>query len=121
MAFVIVTAIASVTASIFQCTPIHKAWDTAAIRGSCININALFLASAGLDVFQDALIYVLPFKMLYELQIPKRQKIALTMVFAVGGLLVITGIVRLHYLKDAQNTSDPSCKFQFSLLTIGGI
>ena len=111
MALVIVSAFACVLASIFQCNPIHKALDAAGtVPGYCINVNALFFANAGLDIFQDALIYILPMKMLYKLQIPKCQKIALTMVFAVGGSVVITGMIRLNSLKIAQNTPDPSCR-----------
>ena len=108
IAFVILNTTASALASTFQCTPIHKAWN--AIPGSCINVNALFFANASLDIFQDAVIYVLPMRMLYHLQIPGRQKIALMGVFAVGGFVVITGMIRLNFLKEAQNTPDPSCK-----------
>ena len=111
MAFVIASAVACVMASIFQCTPIHKAWDAAkVVPGVCLNVNALFFANAGLDIFQDAVIYILPMKMLYEIQIPKRQKVALMLVFAVGGFVVVTGMVRLNSLKVAQNTPDPSCE-----------
>ena len=118
MIFVITSSMASVVASIFQCAPIHKAWDAAGtVPGSCINVNALFFANAGLDIFQDGVIYILPMRVLYQIQIPKRQKIALMGVFAVGGFVVITGMVRLNFLKRAQNTPDPSCKpFLSSLL-----
>ena len=53
-------------------------------------------------------------RMLYQIQIPRRQKIALMGVFAVGGFVVITGMVRLNFLKVAQNTPDPSCKHIFT-------
>ena len=111
MIFVVISATASVLASMFQCRPIHKAWDAVGqFRGSCLNVNSLFFANAGLEIFQDALIYVLPMRMLYQIQIPLRQKIALMGVFAVGGFVVITGMVRLNFLKVAQNTPDPSCE-----------
>lgn len=95
-----------------QYLPMHSCAQSLdlSISGSCIDVNALFLANAGLDMFQDAFIYVLPVRMLYQLQVPRRQKIALMLVFAVGGFVVITGMVRLNYLKAAQNTPDPSCK-----------
>lgn len=116
IAVVTATAIGSVTASIFQCTPVRKAWDSD-IAGSCIDVNALFFANAGLDIFQDAFIYILPMRMLYQLQVPRRQKIALMLVFAVGGFVVVTGMVRLNSLKVAQNTPDASCKqLSFKLL-----
>ena len=108
MAFVVLSTTASALASTFQCTPIDKAWNV--VPGSCINVNALFFANAALDIFQDAVIYVLPMRMLYHLQIPGRQKIALMGVFAVGGFVVITGMIRLNFLKKAQSTSDASCK-----------
>ena len=112
MVFVITTAFACVMASTFQCSPIRKAWDAAGtVPGHCINVNALFFANAALDIFQDAVIYILPMKMLYRLQVPKRQKIALMMVFAVGGFVFITGMVRLSSLRVAQNTPDPSCPY----------
>ena len=111
MAFVVVTTTAFVVANIFQCTPIHKAWDAAGvIPGACYNVSALFLANAALDIFQDAFIYVLPMRMLYRIKIHKRQKIALIMVLAVGGFVVITGLIRLNSLRVAQNAPDPSCK-----------
>ncbi len=112
MTFVLVSCVATISASVFQCIPVHKAWDTTGkVEGHCINVNALFYANAGLDIFQDALIYVLPMRMLYQLQVPQRQKIALMGVFAVGGFVVITGMVRLNFLKVAQNTPDPSCVY----------
>ena len=117
MAFVVTSASASMLASIFQCQPIHKAWDAEGkVPGHCFNVNALFYANAGLDIFQDALIYVLPMRMLYQIQIPRRQKIALMMIFAVGGFVVITGMIRLNSLKVAQNTPDPSCTVLLPLL-----
>ena len=112
MAFTLVSCLAICAAGIFQCIPIHKAWDaTGQVKGHCINRNALFFANAGMDISLDAIIYVLPMRMLAQLQIPKRQKAALMGVFAVGGFVVITGMIRLNYLKQAQNTPDPSCKY----------
>lgn len=111
MAIVIISAFASLLACIFQCSPIHKAWDTTGlVEGTCINVNALFYANAGLDIVQDLIIYILPMKMLYQIQIPRRQKYALIIVFAIGGFVVVTGMIRLYYLKGAQNSTDPSCK-----------
>jgi hypothetical protein len=115
MAFVIASALACCLASIFQCTPIDRAWSVQKLgEGHCINVNGLFYANAGLDIFQDLVIYILPMNMLYHIQIPKRQKYALMLVFAVGGFVVITGAIRLYYLQGAQASDDPSCMFPSS-------
>ncbi|ESZ95479.1 hypothetical protein SBOR_4133 [Sclerotinia borealis F-4128] len=109
MAFVILTSFSFVIATVFQCTPISKAWEQPATdNGHCIQVNAMFYANAGLDIFQDLVIYVLPMRMLYQIQIPKRQKYALMVVFAVGGFVVVTGMIRLYYLQGAQASQDPS-------------
>ncbi|KAM3076961.1 hypothetical protein ACMFMG_003572 [Clarireedia jacksonii] len=109
MGFVILTALSSCLASIFQCTPIKKSWSLDKHSpGHCINVNALFYANASLDIFQDLVIYILPMNMLYHIQIPKRQKYALMLVFAVGGFVVVTGAIRLYYLQGAQASDDPS-------------
>lgn len=120
MGIVIASCIASVFAALLQCTPVRKAWDIAGtLPGSCINVNALFFANAGLDIFQDTMIYLLPMRMLYHLQIPKRQKIALIVLFALGGFVILTGMVRLTSLKKAQNTLDPSCALHQTPKSIG--
>ncbi|KAF7957017.1 hypothetical protein EAE96_004338 [Botrytis aclada] len=109
MVFVALTSLSCVIATIFQCTPISKAWEQPVTdKGHCIQVNALFYANAGLDIFQDLVIYVLPMKMLYAIQIPRRQKYALMIVFAVGGFVVVTGMIRLYYLQGAQASQDPS-------------
>ncbi|TGO29828.1 hypothetical protein BPAE_0010g00110 [Botrytis paeoniae] len=109
MAFVALTSLSCVIATIFQCTPISKAWEQPVTdKGHCIQVNALFYANAGLDIFQDLVIYILPMKMLYSIQIPRRQKYALMIVFAVGGFVVVTGMIRLYYLQGAQASQDPS-------------
>ena len=61
-------------------------------------------------IFQGAFLYVLPMTMLSQLQVPRRQKIALMLVFAIG---VITGMVRCNYVKVAQDTPDTTCKQPF--------
>lgn len=110
MAFVLGTCISSVVADIFQCTPIHKAWRTS-VEGTCINQVALYVANAGLNITQDLLIYFLPVPMLWNLNMPRRQRTALILVFVVGAFVVITGMIRLKSLFVASSGTDPTCKF----------
>jgi hypothetical protein len=116
MGFVIATFIASVIAGLFQCNPIAFAWDKTIEGGTCFNVTALFYANAGLNIFQDVFIYILPMRMLWEIQIPRKQKIALIAVFAVGGFVCVTGMLRLNSLKTASVSQDPTCKYSSSVL-----
>jgi hypothetical protein len=113
VAFVMATIVSCVVAGVFQCNPIAFAWDKTIPGGTCFNVTALFYANAGLNILQDVFIYVLPMKMLWEVQIPRKQKIALIIVFVVGGFVCVTGMLRLDSLRTASISKDPTCKQTF--------
>jgi hypothetical protein len=107
MAFVIATGFSCTVAGIFQCDPIRKAWLTD-LPGKCFNQPSLFIANAGLNIAQDLIIYGLPIPMLWKVQRPLKERIALTGIFVVGGFVCITGMVRLESLKLASISKDPT-------------
>lgn len=109
MVFVGLTALGCTVAGLFQCDPIRKAWLTD-LPGTCFNQTALFVSNAALNIAQDVIIYFLPVPMLWKLQLPLKQRVALILVFALGGFVVVTGIMRLQSLKFASVSSDPTCK-----------
>lgn len=113
LAFVVLTVVAYIFVCIFQCSPISFAWNKHQ-DGSCINQSAYFFSHAGLDIFQDLIIYALPTRVLYQLQLPRNQKLALIAIFIVGGFVCITGMLRLSALKTAVVTKDPTCKLVYN-------
>ncbi|KAH6884932.1 hypothetical protein B0T10DRAFT_577330 [Thelonectria olida] len=88
-------------ASVFPCTPLHKAWDLSLAPevGSCIDRPAMFQATAGLGVATDVIILAIPIPMVVGLQLSVKKKIALLLLFAIGSATVITSMVRLALLK----------------------
>jgi len=115
MVFVALTGLSCTLAGIFQCKPIERAWFIG-IEGKCFDQVALFLANAGLNIAQDFLIYFLPLKPLWDLQLPRRQRIALIAIFTVGAFVCVTGIIRLDSLKLASVSSNVTCKLNNSTL-----
>ena len=81
---VIITSymVAAFFASVFQCTPVARAWNKA-IPGSCINITTNWYANAGFSIATDIIILTLPMYPLYK------SKIILMIVFALGALWVL--------------------------------
>lgn len=73
-------------ASVFPCTPLHKAWDLtlAADVGSCIDRPAMFQATAGLGVATDVIILCIPIPMVVRLQLSFKKKMALLGLFSIG-------------------------------------
>ncbi|KAI1311483.1 hypothetical protein F5Y03DRAFT_308211 [Xylaria venustula] len=116
MVFVILTGASFAIAGIFQCNPIASAWN-ANIHGTCFNQAALFYANGGFNIAQDSILYVLPTRILWKMNLPLKQRIALIVVFVVGGLTIVAGIiylrtfdtiVRIPSLKEAIMSTDPT-------------
>lgn len=82
---VICYTIGSSTATVFQCTPIRRAWDRA-VFGTCINLTVSWYANAAFSIFSDLAILTLPMPVIKSLKLPKRARIGLMSIFAVGVL-----------------------------------
>ena len=98
-------AIASVVATIFQCDPIRFAFDKS-LGGACIDNNKFWYANAGFSVATDVIILFMPMPLVYQLQIPRIQKVALVVVFALGGFVVITSCLRMTTIDVAAASPD---------------
>lgn len=83
----VVTAymIAAFFASVFQCTPVEKAWDRS-VPGTCISIEKNWYANAGFSIATDAIILLLPIMPILSLKLPAGEKVALLGVFVLGAL-----------------------------------
>ncbi|KAM5346656.1 hypothetical protein ACJ41O_009661 [Fusarium nematophilum] len=83
---------------IFACRPIAMSWDATITDGVCINRAGLYIATAVANILSDIILFILPIPMVVKLQIPRRQKIGLAMVFGVASLTVVTSIIRVSIL-----------------------
>lgn len=90
--------------SIFGCSPIYAAWDLAAQETArCINKTQFFLAASIANVFMDAIILLIPLRIVLPLQIPTRQKVSLVLLFATGGLYVFIALLLLKFRETDAN------------------
>lgn len=74
--------------SIFSCRPISASWDLALVAAgaTCINKASFFLAASVANIVMDVIILLMPIPIIIPLQIPRRQKASLLLLFATGGL-----------------------------------
>jgi hypothetical protein len=72
----------------FQCTPVASNWDKT-IAGHCVNQNAMTYAGAGLSIFEDIVIMLLPIWVLKDLKMNLKKRISLCFMFAMGSLYVL--------------------------------
>ncbi|KAK2740127.1 hypothetical protein FQN57_006242 [Myotisia sp. PD_48] len=103
--YVALYALGSTIATIFQCNPIAKTWNKA-LPGTCINLTAFWYANAASNIITDLIILCLPMPVIKMLRLPVRQRIALTMVFALGVFVCGTSIARMVTLDLSSKSLD---------------
>lgn len=79
------------------CVPAYKLWEPWTQGGHCNNGDAWYISSGLFNIVSDFATLVLPIRCIYQLQLPTRRKILVTLVFATGFLACIASIVRTYY------------------------
>ncbi|KAJ5665289.1 uncharacterized protein N7477_007737 [Penicillium maclennaniae] len=97
----------AVVSAFLNCVPIAKFWDPT-IKGFCLSKPGLWFSNASMHITTDLAILVIPIPALIQIDIPKRQKIALILMFAMGGFVCVTSIIRLVALKKISDSNDPT-------------
>ena len=118
MAVVIGYGTATVLATVFQCHPIAKAWNSK-IHGRCINVGASWYATAALAIISDIAIIILPVKQISTLRLPRAQKAGLMFLFSLGIFVIATTAVRIVSLGPSTTSSDSTCKRDSLPLLLG--
>ncbi|CAE6996148.1 hypothetical protein P3342_000308 [Pyrenophora teres f. teres] len=96
----------TVFSSIFECVPIRAFWTREPAK--CLNQFAVWFTNAGINILTDFAIIILPIPVIRSLNLGRKQKIGLIAIFAVGGLVCIVSILRLHSLVAISNSPDPT-------------
>ncbi|XWW95961.1 hypothetical protein V2A60_003930 [Cordyceps javanica] len=92
--------------NIFQCSPIHAAWQ-AFYNGSanCIPLLTQFICAAPVNIVTDLAILALPIPVLTSMRLPPRQKTILILTFTIGIFVTIVDVIRIYYLQQAIGSS----------------
>lgn len=84
--FIALWATAALLVNIFQCIPVQYYYDKD-LDGHCMKGQVQFFQAMGsIALVEDIIILCLPLPVFWKLKINARQKIALTIVFSLGGL-----------------------------------
>ncbi|KAK5137846.1 hypothetical protein LTR08_006614 [Meristemomyces frigidus] len=100
-------SLAFAIATVFQCTPVHRAWDHR-IPGHCTNNSAFWYSHAAFNTFWDIVIYIMPVPLIRSLKLRGGQKTGLVSIFALGAFVIVASIVRMVMLYASADTADPS-------------
>ncbi|KAJ5109346.1 hypothetical protein N7456_006021 [Penicillium angulare] len=97
----------AVISAFLNCIPVAKFWDDS-IPGFCLSKPGLWFSNASMHITTDLVILIIPIPALIAIDIPRRQKAALMILFALGGFVCVTSIVRLVSLKKISDSTDPT-------------
>lgn len=95
---------------IFSCSPTKAYWETfdPFYQGKfhCIDSQYTNVLSGAMSVASDLYSVLLPCIMLRKFDAPRRQKIALNIIFSLGLIAVAAGSVRTYYLEKVGHSTD---------------
>jgi hypothetical protein len=83
LAFISATMIVQILLIALQCIPLKRLWDPT-VEGTCLGDYAVFIPTAALTIVCDAVILLLPFSIVWNLQATTRRKIGLGVVVCFG-------------------------------------
>ncbi|KAI0908880.1 hypothetical protein F4823DRAFT_465550 [Ustulina deusta] len=86
--------VSALISTIFQCTPIAKAWNPS-LDGMCINTFAWYLATATISVVVDFYILLLPVPQIWALELSLKRRIYLLAAFFLAYSVIVISIGRL--------------------------
>lgn len=78
----------AVLSALLHCMPVAKAWHPKQLSGYCVNNEILWFINAGFYIVTDLAIMVTPISASFALYLSLKQKLALCVMFALGGLYV---------------------------------
>lgn len=104
--FISCACVCFTTVTVFQCSPVQRAWERWNENGSCVNLYALWYSNAIYNILTDLIIVLMVPPVIFTLSLPIRQKLALTCIFGLGVVVCTASISRLPTLYSSAYGSD---------------
>jgi len=76
-------AVSSIVATIAECVPTARVWDHH-VEGKCIDLTKFWYANASVNIIGDFVIFLVPMPLVWNMQLPVRQRLGLGLVFSLG-------------------------------------
>ncbi|KAI0405745.1 hypothetical protein F4802DRAFT_614585 [Xylaria palmicola] len=77
------------------CTPYQYTWDKTIPGGHCVNVPAVNVVSAGINLVSDVAIIILPQQVIWQLHMSMKNKVGISLIFAVGVFGCVAAILRV--------------------------
>ncbi|MCJ1397976.1 hypothetical protein MMC11_001172 [Xylographa trunciseda] len=90
----VIWVIPATIVEIFICLPVQSFWDFT-VQGTCIFFSTFWIIICTVELVIDVAILILPIGEISHLQLSLKKKMLLSLIFLLGGFVIITGIVRI--------------------------
>ncbi|KAK0755136.1 hypothetical protein B0T18DRAFT_300858, partial [Schizothecium vesticola] len=94
--------VSAMFATIFQCQPVHAAWDFRVADPKCFEFTHFLYANAAINIFTDFVLVVAPLPFFWSLALPLRQRLVIMVLFGAGFVAFAASIVRIVTLQNMQ-------------------
>lgn len=81
--------LAATVATVFNCIPVQYNWIGLVLEGRCFNFNVFWMVTGSVEVVIDTVVLALPVRMVLGLQVSRKQKASIVLVFLLGSLYVL--------------------------------
>ena len=78
--------IATTIATLTNCIPLKYSWIGLSDPAHCFNYNIFWMVTGALEVVIDTMILALPVRIVLGLQLSRKRRVALLLIFLLGGL-----------------------------------
>ena len=78
--------IGGVFSTIFMCAPVNAFWDKTIASATCLNAQEVFFGWTIVGLVTDLVTLVFPMPLIWQMTLPLRQKLFLSIVFFMGGM-----------------------------------
>ncbi|OHE94049.1 CFEM domain-containing protein [Colletotrichum orchidophilum] len=109
-AFNLLFCLAFTVANLNQCQPLKNSWEGWDGRhpGYCVNIYAMIMTHAVINIVLDVWLMGLPITQVVWLNMRKRQKIEIVVMFGLGIFITVVSAIRLSVLLNLRGFQDPT-------------
>ncbi|KEY66972.1 hypothetical protein S7711_05092 [Stachybotrys chartarum IBT 7711] len=111
ISFIVLSTTVILSCTIMQCRPISFTWEgwmSDERNDKCLDLTQLASTAAGFNILHDLIILILPLPYVYKLQVARRTKLGIMLMFSLGIFVLITSCVRLSYIISFGHTFNPA-------------
>lgn len=101
--FVLAVWIIGIFTTLFQCSPIHAAWDFQVVKPKCLPITKVYYFTTAFSIVTDLLLCILPLPFFWKLKLPIKEKRIVSGLFALGLFAAVASIMRITMLHNLQS------------------